>query len=150
MDGIDRKILALLQEDGRQKITELAPRVQLSVSRCHRRLRELENAGVIKGYRAIIDASSVGLGFEVLVFVTMSQEDRKTLTKFDAAVAAIPNVVHAQRLFGDPDYLLRVVTADLASYQRLYMEHLAELPGVQRLNSTIVMEQVVEPRPLPA
>lgn len=150
MDAVDRKILAALQEDGRLSVTDLADRVCLSLSACHRRLRELERSGAIKGYRAVVDAAAVGLGFEVLVFVTMRQEDRRTLQAFDTAVAEIAHVVQAQRLFGDPDYLLRVVTADLSSYQRLYMEKLAELPGVQRLNSTIVMEQVVDQRPLPA
>ncbi|OFV79286.1 Lrp/AsnC family transcriptional regulator [Rhodococcus erythropolis] len=150
MDAIDRKILAVLQEDGRLSLTDLADRVSLSLSSCHRRLRELERIDAIQGYRAVVDAAQLGLGFEVLVFVTMRQEDRRTLQAFDTAVSRISHVVQAQRLFGDPDYLLRVVTADLASYQRLYMETLAELPGVQRLNSTIVMEQVVAPRPLPA
>lgn len=150
MDAVDKKILAALQEDGRLSVTDLADRVSLSLSPCHRRLRELERIGAIKGYRAVVDAAKLGLGFEVLVFVTMRQEDRRTLQSFDAAVARISHVVQAQRLFGDPDYLLRVVTADLAAYQRLYMETLAELPGVERLNSTIVMEQVVDQRPFPA
>jgi DNA-binding Lrp family transcriptional regulator len=149
MDGVDRKILAELQLDGRLSVTDLAGRVRLSVSRCHRRVRELERAGVIRGYRAVVDAAAVGLGFEVLVFVTLNREDRDTLAAFDQAVAAIPQVVQAQRLFGDPDCLMRVVTADLASYQRLYEEHLTGLPGVRNLTSTIVMKQIVEDRPLP-
>jgi DNA-binding Lrp family transcriptional regulator len=94
-----------------------------------------------------VDAAAVGLGFEVLVFVTLKLE---AMDDFDQALAAVPNVVEAQRLFGEPDYLLRVVTADLASHQRLYEETLARLPGVQGLTSTIVMKQVVEGRPLPA
>ncbi|MCP2260961.1 DNA-binding transcriptional regulator, Lrp family [Streptoalloteichus tenebrarius] len=150
MDAIDRKILALLQEEGRLTITELASRVGLSVSPCHRRLRELERGGTIRGYRALVDANAVGLTFQALVFVTMRQEDRDTLLGFEAAVARIPHVVQAQRLFGDPDYLLRVVTADLAAYQRLEDDELATLPGVQRLNSTLVMKEVVADRPLPA
>src|ERR1700729_3633250 len=124
MDGIDRKILAALQEDGRLTITELAGRVGLSVSPCHRRLRELERSGAIRGYRAVVDADALGLSFEALVFVTMGREDRETLLAFEAAVAAIPQVVQAQRLFGDPDYLLRIVTADLAAYQRLQDDQL--------------------------
>jgi DNA-binding Lrp family transcriptional regulator len=120
------------------------------VSPCHRRLRELERAGVIRGYRAIVDPKAVGLTFEALVFVTMRQEDRDTLLGFEAALVDIPNVVQAQRLFGDPDYLLRIVTADLAAYQRLEDDVLAALPGVQRLNSTLVMKVVVDDRPLPA
>lgn len=150
MDGVDRKILALLQEDGRLTVTELAARVGLSVSPCHRRLRELERNGTIEGYRAVVAPEALGLSFQALVFVTMRQEDRDTLMSFEQAVAAIPNVVQAQRLFGDPDYLLRIVTADLAAYQRLEDETLSALPGVQRLNSTLVMKQVVTDRPLPA
>jgi DNA-binding Lrp family transcriptional regulator len=149
MDAIDRKILAELQQDGRATITELAQRVQLSVSPCHRRLRELERTGTIRGYRAIVDAVALGLTFQALVFVTMRQEDRETLLGFEAAVARIPNVIQAQRLFGDPDYLLRVVTADLGAYQRLEDDELSALPGVQRLNSTLVMKHVVDERPLP-
>jgi DNA-binding Lrp family transcriptional regulator len=150
MDAVDRKILAELQNDGRLTVTDLAARVGLSVSPCHRRLRELERAGVIRGYRAIVDPRAVGLTFEALLFVTMRQEDRDTLLGFEAALTAIPNVVQAQRLFGDPDYLLRIVTADLAAYQQLEDDTLAALPGVQRLNSTLVMKQVVNDRPLPA
>ena len=149
MDAIDRKILAVLQEDGRLTVTELASRVGLSVSPCHRRLRELERTRTIRGYRAIIDAEAVGLTFQALVFVTMRQEDRDTLLGFEEAVAKIPQVVQAQRLFGDPDYLLRVLTADLAAYQRLEDDELATLPGIQRLTSTLVMKQVVDHRPLP-
>ncbi|TQS27277.1 Lrp/AsnC family transcriptional regulator [Microbispora sp. KK1-11] len=148
MDAIDRKILALLQEDGRLTVTELASRVGLSVSPCHRRLRELERSKTIRGYRAIVDPEAVGLPFQALVFVTMRQEDRDTLLSFEEAVAGIPQVVQAQRLFGDPDYLLRVLTADLTAYQRLEDDHLATLPGIQRLTSTLVMKHVVESRPV--
>ena len=150
VDRLDRKILAVLQDDGRLTVTELAARVGLSVSPCHRRLRELERSGAIRGYRAIVDADALGLPFEALVFVTMRQEDRETLLGFEEGVAAIPHVVQAQRLFGDPDYLLRVVTTDLAAYQRLQDERLSALPGVQRMTSTLVMKQVVADRPLPA
>ena len=150
MDDVDRKILAALREDGRLTITELAARVRLSVSPCHRRLRELERSGAIRGYRAVVDADVVGVTFEALVYVTMRQVDRDTISTFEQAVADIPHVVQAQRLFGDPDYLLRVVSADLAAFQRLYDERLAALPGVARLSSTLVMKQIVNDRPLPA
>ncbi|GAA2604138.1 Lrp/AsnC family transcriptional regulator [Streptomyces axinellae] len=150
MDDMDRQILAELQEDGRLTVTELAGRVGLSLSPCHRRLRELERTGAIRGYRAVVDADAVGLAFDALVFVTMRQEDRTTIASFEQALADLPQVIQAQRLFGDPDYLLRVVTADLAAFQRLYDENLATLPGVQRLSSTLVMKHVVHERPLPA
>ncbi len=149
MDAVDRKILAALQQDGRLSITELAARVGLSISPCHRRLRELERSGAIRGYRAVVDADALGLSFEALVFITMRQEDRETLLGFEEGVAGIPQVVQAQRLFGDPDYLLRIVTTDLAAYQRLQDEKLSALPGVQRMTSTLVMKRVVNDRPLP-
>ena len=149
MDAIDRKILAELQAEGRLTITELAQRVALTVAPCHRRLRDLERTGVIRGYRAVIDPAAVGLGFEVLVQVTMDREDASTITEFEHGLAAIPEIRHAERLFGDPDYLIRVATADLASYQTLRDEKLATLPGVQRLTSTIVMKRIVDDRPYP-
>ena len=149
MDDVDRKILSELQRDGRLTLTELAERVRLSVSPCHRRLRALERSGAIAGYHARLDASVLGLGFEALVFVTMRQEDRETVAAFEHEVSGIPQVIHAQRLFGDPDYLLRVVTRDLPAYRELYDERLATLPGVLRLNSTLVMKSLVESRPLP-
>jgi DNA-binding Lrp family transcriptional regulator len=149
MDDIDRKILALVQSDGRATITEIAQSVSLSVSPCHRRLRALEADGTIRGYRAVVDPVALGLTFQALVFVTMRQEDRETLLGFEAAVGRVPEIVQAQRLFGAPDYLLRVATADLSAYQRLEDDVLSALPGVQRLNSTLVMKHVVDERPFP-
>jgi DNA-binding Lrp family transcriptional regulator len=149
MDDVDRKILAELQKDGRLTITELAERVRLSVSPCHRRLRALERSGAISCYRAHLDANALGLTFEALVFVTMRGADRETLDAFEREVAAVPQVLQAQRLFGDPDYLLRVITRDLPAFQVLYDDKLTTLAGVQRLSSTIVMKTIVEDRPLP-
>ena len=149
MDDVDRKILAELQRDGRLSVTELAERVQLSLSPCHRRVRALERSGVIAGYRAYLDAETLGLGFEALVFVTMNAADRGTLDAFETAVRESSNIVEAQRLFGNPDYLLRTVARDLPDFQRLYDDHLATLPGVQKLSSTLVMKSVVETKPLP-
>jgi DNA-binding Lrp family transcriptional regulator len=149
MEALDRKILAELQQDGRLTVTELAGRVGLSLSPCHRRLRALEKSGAISGYHAHLDANALGLTFEALVFATMRAGDRDTVDAFEQAVAAIPHVLQAQRLFGDPDYLLRIITRDLPAYQQLYDNRLAALPGVQRLSSTLVMKSVVENRPLP-
>ncbi|MFG2888209.1 Lrp/AsnC family transcriptional regulator [Streptomyces sp. NPDC048248] len=149
MDALDRKILTELQLDGRLTVTELAARVRLSVSPCHRRLRDLEREGAIRGYRAVVDPAAIGLNFEALVFATLRWEDRDTVTAFEEAVTAIPHVIQAQRLFGEPDYLLRVATTDLTAYQQLYDQQLAKLPGVQRLTSTLVMKSVIDDRPLP-
>jgi DNA-binding Lrp family transcriptional regulator len=149
MDAVDRKILLEMQRDARLTVTELAERVQLSLSPAHRRLRELERSGVIVGYRAQLDPKAVGLAFESLVFVTMREGGHDVLTEFETAVGEIQNIVHAQRLFGDPDYMLRVITRDLSAFQQLYDERLSTLPGVQRLSSTLVMKSIVDERPLP-
>ncbi|MCG2621083.1 Lrp/AsnC family transcriptional regulator [Arthrobacter sp. I2-34] len=140
IDGIDRTILRRLQHDGRMTATALAAEVGLTVAPCHRRLKDLESAGVIRGYRADIDPGKVGLGFEALVFVTL--KDRQSLGPFEAAVGQIPRISEALRLFGEPDFLLKVIAEDLPSYQRFYDEVLVGLPGVEKLNSTIVMKNV--------
>ncbi|MDV8002826.1 Lrp/AsnC family transcriptional regulator [Rhodococcus sp. IEGM 1408] len=149
MDAIDRKIVAQLQANGRLTMSDVAARVRLSVSSCHRRLRTLEREGVILGYRAQVDPSAVGLEFEALVFVTMQTAQRGPVAAFETAVADLPNVISAQRLFGDPDYLLRVVARDLTAFQEIYDGHLAALPGVEKLRSTLVMKSVVDDRGVP-
>jgi DNA-binding Lrp family transcriptional regulator len=147
LDSIDREIITLMELDGRQSVTALAEAVGVSVPTCHRRLRRLEQSGVIRGYRAVVDPETVGVGFEAIVHVTMSREDAATIGEFEQGIEEIPEIRVAERLFGDPDYLLRVFTVDMAAYQRLRDERLAVLPGVQRLTSTIVMKRIVEERP---
>jgi DNA-binding Lrp family transcriptional regulator len=142
VDAIDRSILRELQNDGRMTATALAAEVGLTVAPCHRRLRELEASGVIRGYRADIDPGALGLGFEAIVFVTLRQVDRATLAEFERQVGGMEHIVEAQRLFGDIDYLLKVVAADLPAYQRFYDEKLTSLPGVEKLTSTIVMKNL--------
>ncbi len=149
MDRIDKKILAELQVDGRLSVTELAERVGLSLSPCHRRVRALEEAGVIQGYRAQLNPGALGLNFSAMVFVTLREGDRRAVAAFEAAVVDIAQIIEAQRLFGEPDYLLHVVAHDLPAFQRLYDEQLATLPNVQRLTSTLVMKRVIEDRSLP-
>lgn len=149
MDRIDRKILAELHADGRLSLTELAERVGLSLSPCHRRVRALEESGVILGYRALLVPKELGLSFSAIVFVTLREVTRQAIADFEAALPQIPQIIEAQRLFGDPDYLLQVITKDLPAFQRLYDEHLTSLPNVQRLVSTLVMKNVINDRVLP-
>ncbi len=150
MDRVDRAILSHLMADGRLTNAELADRVGLSPSPCLRRVRNLERSGVITGYQAIVDPASVGLGFEVLVHVDMAVQDRATLEAFEAEVAGIDEVARCRRMFGQPDYLLWVVTADLRAYERLYMARLTDLPGVARTNSQFTMKTVKDTVGLPA
>ena len=149
MDRVDRAILAELQADGRLTVTELADRVRLTPGPCHRRLRELERSGVITGYRALVNPAAVGMGFEVLVQITLERGDAGTVASFETALAELPQVRHAERLFGDPDYLLRVAARDLDSFAALRDQKLATLPGVHRLTSTIVMKRIIDNRPVP-
>lgn len=149
MDEFDRKILSELQADGRLTLTDLAQRVGLSLSPCHRRVRALEQSGVITAYRAHLDPGALGLNFSAIVFATLRGSDRKTLEAFEAALLEVPQIVQAQRLFGDPDYMFHVVSRDLVAFQRLYDERLSSLPGVQKLMTTLVMKDVVLDKPLP-
>ncbi|THD47521.1 Lrp/AsnC family transcriptional regulator [Enterobacteriaceae bacterium ML5] len=149
MDRADCNILAELQRDGRLSLTDLAERVGISLSSCQRRVRALEQEGVICGYRAYLDPSRFGLNFSALVFVTLREGDRQAVSAFEAGVKEIPQIIQAQRLFGDPDYLLHVITRDLQAFQQLYDEKLSGMSGVQRLTSTLVMKTVVKDRALP-
>lgn len=109
----------------------------------------MEDAGVIRGYRAQVDTVAVGLNFSAIVFVTLRAGDRETVLAFEAAACLIPEVIQAQRLFGEPDYMLHVLSNDLVTFQKLYDDRLSCMPGVQRLTSTLVMKDVVPNRPLP-
>ncbi|EIK53239.1 hypothetical protein YO5_09220 [Stutzerimonas stutzeri TS44] len=149
MDQTDRKILAELQRDGRVSLTELAERIGLSLSPCHRRVRAMEEAGVICDYRATINPSAVGLNFAAIVFVTLRLTDHGGVQAFEDAVPEIPEIIQAQRLFGDPDFMLSIVTRDLTAFRKLYDERLSTLPNVMRLTSTLVMKSIVQNRPLP-
>ena len=149
MDALDRKILSLLQDDGRMSTTDLAQQVGLSLSSCHRRLKELERSGAIERYRAVVSPETVGLGFEALVFVRMEHTGPAVIARFEAMVEQIPQVIEAERLFGEPDFMLRVLVPDLAAYQKFYDTVLSGLPGVQRLNSTLVMKRIGPDREIP-
>jgi Lrp/AsnC family leucine-responsive transcriptional regulator len=142
MDRVDRAILRQLMQEGRLSNTELADRVGLSPSPCLRRVRNLERAGVISGYHAAVDMAALGRGFEVLVHVEMAIQDRATLENFEAEIAQIDEVVQCRRMFGHPDYLLWIATADLGAYERLYMTRLTNLPGVARTNSQFTMKTI--------
>lgn len=121
---------------------ELAERVGLSPSPCLRRVRALEQEGVITGYRAEIDPAAVGRGFRVLLHIDMAAQDRATIEAFEEEVGRIDAVVECLRMFGQPDYQLWVAVADLGAYEQLYMGALTGLPGVARTNSQFPMKVV--------
>ncbi|NLA54969.1 MAG: Lrp/AsnC family transcriptional regulator [Corynebacterium humireducens] len=149
MDDIDRMILSLIQNNARITAAELAHHTGASSSTCLRRLRALENGGVITGFHTRLDPAAVGYGIQVIAFITLEREDRATVATLEDGLAALPQVLSAERLFGDPDFLVRVVARDLADYQRIRDEHLSELPGVARITSTLVMREIVRDGPIP-
>jgi Lrp/AsnC family leucine-responsive transcriptional regulator len=149
MDAIDRAILRQLQADGRISNAELAERVHLSPSPCLRRVRALERAGVIRGYHADVDPAALGRGFEVTVHVELTLKDRATVEAFEAGIAGFDEVLECRRMFGLPDYVVRVAVADQEAYEAFYMNRLAELPGLARVNSQFTMKTVKAAGALP-
>lgn len=148
MNEIDRKILAELQNNGRISVTDLGNKVGLSLSPCHRRVRALEDGGVITGYRAVLSPAAVGLNFSAIVFVTLQETGREYVQAFEDALLDVPEITSAQRLFGDPDYILNLLTCDIDAFRQLYDRTLSSLPGVARLKSTLVMKDIVRERPI--
>ena len=149
MDAIDRAILRQLQADGRISNAELAERVRLSPSPCLRRVRALERAGVIRGYHADVDPAALGRGFEVTVHVELTLKDRATVEAFEAGIAGFGEVLECRRMFGLPDYVVRVAVADQEAYEAFYMNRLAELPGLARVNSQFAMKVIKRGGTLP-
>lgn len=141
LDAIDRDIVFHLQRDGRLSNVELARRVGLTPPPCLRRVKRLEQAGVITGYRAVVDPVAAGQSFEVMVSVEITVTDLGTLRDFEAAVAAFDEVVEFRRCFGRPDYFLRVLVADQAAYEEHHMRLLG-LPAVSRVVSHLTMKRI--------
>ena len=142
VDRIDHAIIEQLTANARLANVELAERINLSPSPCMRRVRALEDAGVIRGYHADVDPAAVGRGFEVTVHIELHQKDRATVEEFESRIARMDAVVECRRMFGVPDYIVRVAVADAVAYEAFYMNELAELPGVGRVNSQFTMKLV--------
>ena len=142
MDEIDGRIIAELQRDGRLSNVELAERIGLTPAPCLRRVKRLEGDGVILGYSARISPTAIGLGFEVLVFVDLTHKDRATFEAFEAGVASFDEVIDVRRMFGLPDYILRVATDSIESYEAFISSRLGDVPGVDKLDSHMTMKLV--------
>jgi DNA-binding Lrp family transcriptional regulator len=145
MDPVDRRIIAELQRDGRLSNVELADRIGLTPAPCLRRVKRLESDGVIRGYSARINPAAIGRGFEVLVNVDLTRKDRATFEAFETTVAALDEVIEVRRMFGLPDYLLRVATDSIESYETFVSTRLGDVPGVDKLDSHITMKLIKSP-----
>ena len=142
LDDIDRRILTALQNNARISNVELARMVGLSPSPCLRRVKTLEDCGVIQRYVSLLDQGAVGFPVSVLVNVTLERQVESALEQFEAAIGQRPEVLECYLMTGDADYLLRVVTRDLASYERFLVDHLARIPGVSSIKSSFALKQV--------
>lgn len=142
LDAIDRHILQRLQQNGRLQNNELAEQVGLSPSPCLRRVKQLEEAGVIERYVAVVNAAKVGKGLTVFARVWLKGQDAETVNHFNDAVQQMPEVLECHLMAGDCDFLLRIVAADLQDYRRFQTDYLARIKGVQNVKTEIPMQRV--------
>ena len=149
LDSVDRRMLAILQTDGRISNAALAEQLHLSPSPCLRRLRALEHDGVIAGYRAVLDRPRLGLGLTVFVELKVDSHSDRTAAAISKALKAAPEVISAHIVSGPADFLLEIVVTDLAAYERLLFETLLKLPHVSDVRSDFVLRTVQAPGPLP-
>ena len=149
IDSTDHAILEALQERARISNVELADRVHLSESACLRRVRALEEAGVIAGYSAMVDPVRVGLPSAVFVQLTLQRQDQTDLDAFEEAVQNIPEVMECYLMTGEFDYLLRIVVSGASDYERVHRQHLTRLPGVARVQSSFTLRTVRKANVLP-
>jgi Lrp/AsnC family leucine-responsive transcriptional regulator len=142
LDDIDKRIVATLQAEGRLPIVDLADRVGLSATPCQRRVRRLEEEGVIGRYAALISPRAVGFDLQALVEVTLEDHSEKTVEAFEAAIRARPEVVACYAVTGDMDFLVHVFAADLAQFSDFAMKALLRMPGVKGTRSSFIMQAV--------
>ena len=148
-DRIDRRILTLLQNDGRMANADLAEAVGLSPSACLRRVRALEAAGVIEKYVALLDQSQIGRRMDIFVEISLNSQANEVLTRFGKAVAQSPEIMECYLMAGDADYLLRIAAADPTDFERIHRDHLARLPGVSRMRSSFAIRTVARSTAFP-
>lgn len=149
LDALDKRILAALQRDGRLSNVDLAEQIGLSASPCLRRVRLLEQAGVIEGYHASLNRTQLGLGLTIFVGVKVERHHDVTAAAFTAAVQALPEVVACYLVSGEADFLLQVVLPDLAAYERFLLNTLLKMPGVSDIRSNFAIRTIKQQTELP-
>ena len=142
IDAIDRKMLMILQDDCRVTIAGLAERVVLTASPCHRRLKILEEKGVIKRYMALVDQKAVGLPVSVFISIKLERQKEEDLARFAKAISGWREVLECYLMTGPRDYLLRVVVADLAAYERFLKQKLTRVSGISSIESSFALDQI--------
>ena len=142
LDEIDRRILTGLQRDSRQPIADLAAAAGLSPSACHRRIKLLEERGVIASYGAPLDRAALGYSIELFVELSLLSQTEDALTRFEQAVLRVPEILECHLMSGEADYLLRIVAHDAQDYERIHRTRIARLPGVARIVSSLALRTV--------
>jgi len=142
LDRMDRRILTALQQDCRLSVAELAEKIALSPSACHRRVKLLEEAGAIAAYEARLDPTKLGYRLEVFVEISLSSQSEKVLDAFEHAIQDCPEVLECHLMAGEADYLIRVAAADAAHYERIHRNRLSRLPNVTRMKTNFVLRTV--------
>jgi len=142
LDSTDKAILTELGVDGRMSNVSLAETVHLSPSACLRRVRRLEEGGVIDRYTAVIDPAMIGKATSVFVDISLSSQREDLLDAFEAAVTEVPGVMSCHLMAGDADYVVQILCADVADYERIHRTYLSRLPGVTRLRSSFALRTV--------
>ncbi|NVK33078.1 MAG: Lrp/AsnC family transcriptional regulator [Rhodobacteraceae bacterium] len=149
LDPIDQKILNVLQNDGRIPNAELADKVGLSPSACLRRLRALEDSGIIDKYVALLNQRKLGRRMDIFVEISLFGQSNELLEAFEKAVARSAEIMECYLMAGESDFLLRLTAADPADFERIHRDHLAKLPGVSRMKSSFAIRSVVKTTALP-
>ena len=149
LDETDKKLLAILQRDSTIAVGEIAERVGLSQSTCWRRINQLEEAGVIRTRTALLDPEALGLEVVVFANVKLSAHGRRSLSEFEEAISVFPEVTECYTMSGEIDFLLRIVTKDIAAYERFLRTELLQMPSVQEVHSHIALSQVKYTTELP-
>ncbi len=149
IDATDLRILTVVQESARISNVDLAEKVGLSPSPCLRRLKRLEDEGVVKGYMTLLDQTVVGLPVNVFVSVALKEQSEAALEEFEARIRTLPQVMECYLMTGTSDYLLRVVTSDLAAYERFLKDHLTRIPAIAGIQSSFALKQVTFRTALP-
>ncbi|MCB1331549.1 MAG: Lrp/AsnC family transcriptional regulator [Maritimibacter sp.] len=149
LDSTDRRILTVLQKNGRISNAELSERVNLSPSACHRRVQRLEQDGYIRGYVAMCDPKRLGKATTVFVEITLSGQADELLEAFEREVALVPEVLECHLMAGKSDYILKVVAEDTEEFARIHRQKLARLPGVLGMQSSFALRTVFKTTALP-
>ncbi|MBI3525497.1 MAG: Lrp/AsnC family transcriptional regulator [Betaproteobacteria bacterium] len=150
LDRYDRRILALLQEEGRISNQDLAERIGLSPSPCLRRVRSLEESGFVVGYRAVLDAKALGLSLMALIYISMDRHTPERFANFEAKISELPEILECLLITGqDADYQLKAVVSDMDAYQELLLNRITRIQGVTGVHSSFVLRRVVDKTALP-